>query len=92
MTSLTLGVQYKIQASSVNEVGESELSPAARVTFANRPSAPASLTLSATKEPSIQALWTASSAINGDLIQGYKLYIDNGVGGEFILVFDGSKD
>jgi hypothetical protein len=26
------------------------------------------------------------------LASGYRLYIDNGVGGEFVLVFDGSAD
>lgn len=78
--------------SSVNEVGESELSPSARPIFANRPSAPASLTLSATQQPSIEARWTAPADSHGDLASGYRLYIDNGEGGEWAMVFDGSQD
>ena len=92
MTGLTKGQDYKVQASSVNEVDESELSPAAMLLFANRPDAPASLTLTSTRKPSIEAHWTAPTASNGDEVAGYKLYIDNGVGGDFVVVFDGSSD
>lgn len=49
--TLTLGKALKVQISSVNEVGESALSPSARLTFAYRPSDPASLTLTSTSQP-----------------------------------------
>lgn len=74
------------------EVAESERSPAARITFANRPSAPASLILTSAALPSIEASWTAPAQTNGGSIAGYKLYIDNAAGGQDRVVFDGSKD
>lgn len=92
MTGLTLGTDYKIQISSENEIGESAKSPSARITFANRPDPPASLALSSTKGPTILASWTAPASSNGDLASGYRLYIDNSLGGEFDMVFDGSFD
>lgn len=78
--------------SAVNEVGEGLLSPSARITFANRPSAPASLTLSSSSLPRIDASWTAPASSNGDAVSGYRLYIDDAAGGPDITVFDGSKD
>jgi len=48
--------------------------------------------LTSDKKPSIFAQWTAPTTSNGDQTSGYRLYIDNGVGGEFIKVFDGSFD
>lgn len=92
MTSLTQGQDYKIRISSTNEIGESALSLSARITFANRPSSPATLTLTSTKTPSIEASWTAPASVNGDPASGYRLYIDNALGGEYNMVFDGSFD
>lgn len=92
VTGLTLGAQYKFQVTATNEVGESLHSPSIRVTFANRPDPPASLTLSATSQPSITANWTATPDSKGDMPSGYRLYIDNGDGGVWRLVFDGSND
>ena len=90
LTGLLLGTQYKVQVSSLNEVGESALSPSARITFANRPAPPASLALTSTALPSISAAWAAPAQANGDPISGYRLYIDNAAGGEETLAFDGS--
>jgi len=81
-----------MQVSATNEVGESARSPSARITFANRPDAPASLTLSSNKTPSIDAHWTAPANSNGELPSGYRLYLDNGAGGQYQMVFDGSQD
>jgi hypothetical protein len=44
----------------------------------------------AMQEPHIQATWTAPVSTNGDVIQGYKLYIDDGMGGDYTLVYDGT--
>lgn len=79
-----------MQVSSVNEVGESLLSEANTVLFSNVPNAPASLTLTSTYKPDLTALWTAPSSSNGDTVRGYKLYIDDGQGGDFSLVYDGA--
>ena len=59
--------------------------------FSNVPSVPATLTLTSTAKPDITATWTAPSTINGDAVKGYKLYIDDGEGGDYSLVYDGSK-
>ena len=90
LTGLVLGTQYKVQASTVNEVGESALSPSARIPFANRPSAPASLALASSALPSVSASWTAPLQVNGDPVAGYRLYIDNAAGGGETLAFDGT--
>ena len=91
MTGLTLGLTYKLQVSASNEIGEGSLSDANSILFANVPSTPASLTLTSTSTPDITATWTAPSSVNGDAVKGYKLFIDDGMGGPFSLVFDGSK-
>lgn len=90
LTGLTLGTTYKLQVSSVNAVGESAISDANTVLFANVPSAPATLTLTSSATPDLTATWTAPSSSNGDIIRGYKLYIDDGAGGVYTLVYDGS--
>lgn len=94
LTTLTLGTQYKIQISAVNEVGESEKSEANTILFANVPAPPTSLTLASVvesaQEPQIRATWTAPTDSNGDAVQGYRLYIDDAQGGDFTLVYDGA--
>lgn len=67
------------------------LSPANTILFANIPSAPASLTLTSDASPSLTATWTAPLSANGDAVSGYKLYIDDGQGGDYTLVYDGSN-
>jgi hypothetical protein len=71
----------------VNEIGESELSKSSIVIFANVPSAPASLTLKPTSYPAtIKADWTAPTSVNGDSVQSYRVYVDDGLGGPYKLV------
>ena len=86
-----MGTTYKYEVSSENAIGESALSPALSVLFANVPSQPASLTLTSTSLPSITASWTIPATLNGDIIRGYKLYIDDGQGGDFKLIYDGTN-
>jgi hypothetical protein len=74
----------------VNQIGESILSASNTVIFANLPLAPASLTLTSTASPAqIVASWTAPNQVNGDAIDGYNVYVDDGFGGPFSLVFAG---
>jgi len=58
------------------------------------PSSPQTLTLASIvdkkEEPHIRAVWTPPSSTNGDAIRGYKLYIDDGEGGDYTLVYDGT--
>ena len=82
----------KLQVSAVNQIGESKLSASNTVTFANLPSAPASLSLTSNAQPAeIVASWTAPSQVNGDAIDGYNVYVDDGYGGPFSLVFEGKN-
>lgn len=95
LTSLVLGSSYKIQVSSSNEVGESQKSESVTILFANAPSQPASLSLAPglpliKSEPHIVATWSAPVSVNGDAVRGYKLYIDNGEGSDYSLVYDGT--
>ena len=80
--------------SSENEVGESLLSEANTILFANVPSSPTSLVLTPSvvtkEEPHIIATWSAPSTMNGDAVSGYNLYIDDGEGGDYSLVYDGT--
>lgn len=62
------------------------------VIFANPPSVPSSLVLSAATDPAvIIAQWTAPISLNGDVISGYRVYIDDGLGGSLNLVLDGDS-
>jgi uncharacterized linocin/CFP29 family protein len=89
MSGLTLGDSYKIQVSSINEQGESDLSESNTILFANVPSEPATISLSAQDSPpQIVVEWTAPSDINGDIVRGYHVYVDNGYGGPFNLVLN----
>jgi hypothetical protein len=90
ITGLTLGVTYKIEVSSTNDVGESSLSDITSVVFANVPSSPQTLTMTTTSQPALTAAWTAPLSSNGDAVRGYTLYIDDGNGGDFTLVYNGS--
>lgn len=89
LSSLSLGETLGLQVSSFNEIGESPLSRSISVVFTNVPSAPASLTLTADSNE-LTAAWTAPLNQKGDTVSGYRVYVDDGHGGPFTLVFDGS--
>ena len=59
------------------------------ILFANVPSNPATLTLSASQS-AIVAKWTAPVSANGDSVSGYRVYVDDGLGGPFKIVLDGT--
>jgi len=91
LSGLELGTTYKLQVTALNEIGESLLSASNSVVFANVPDAPDSLTLTASINPNmIQIDWTAPTNMNGDSVKGYLIYLDNGKGGPFELIFDGT--
>lgn len=83
------GKTYKLQVSAVNEIGESLLSLANTVLHAMTPDMPDVLTLSSLDYPaSISIRWTAPLNTNGDDVWGYRVYLDNGRGGPFRLIYD----
>jgi hypothetical protein len=50
------------------------------------------LSLTSNAKPAeIVASWTAPSQVNGDAIDGYNVYVDDGYGGPFSLVFEGKN-
>ena len=89
MTGLTLGNQYKLQISALNEIGESALSTSSMIVFANVPDAPASLQLTPTASDASTILieWEAPEEANGDAVTSYDVYLDNGRGGPFERIF-----
>lgn len=92
LNSLTLGQKLKLQVSAHNNVGESILSKSNSITFANVPSEPQQVTLETMDDLStMRVMWTAPVQANGDAIHGYKVYVDDGIGGPYSLVFDGSN-
>lgn len=73
-------------------MGEGAKSIPLSLLFANVPAAPATITLTAGLSPlaHIKTAWTwGSAATNGDAISGYRVYIDDGYGGPFSLVYSG---
>jgi hypothetical protein len=53
------------------------------------PDKPASITLTPMTQPlAIKIDWTAPLNSNGDNTWGYRVYLDNGRGGPFTLIFD----
>jgi hypothetical protein len=92
LTGLVLGRSYKLQVSATNEIGESQLSVARTLLFANVPTKPASLTLTASIDPTVLlAEWASPSSENGDAVSGYQVYVDDGFGGPFTLVYNGQN-
>jgi hypothetical protein len=90
--SLDLGANLKLQVTAVNEIGESQRSTSNAIIFANVPAKPNSLVLTTSQDLSIIASWTAPTSVNGDAIRGYRVYVDDGIGGPYELVFDGFSD
>jgi len=81
LSGLVEGTSYKIQISSVNSVGESLLSDALIFTFANTPSAPQNLVLTSTASR-ISMTWKAPASSNGDVVSGYRIHINDGLGSD----------
>lgn len=79
ITGVSLGTNYKVEISSVNLIGESVKSPALVTKFANVPSVPLTFVLTSTTKE-IKATWAAPTTINGDAVQGYYIYMDDGQG------------
>jgi hypothetical protein len=89
LSGLTLGATLKVEVSTLNEIGESDKSKSVSLIFANVPSAPQTLTLQTSESVTILAAWTMPSNVNGDAVRGYRVYVDDGMGGSYSMVFDG---
>jgi predicted DNA-binding ArsR family transcriptional regulator len=75
------GANYDISVAAFNEVGEGSKSAALTVMAAKIPDAPTGITMISQSSNAIAFRWTAPSDGGTPLI-GYKIWWDNGLGGE----------
>jgi len=88
-TGLTGGTLYQIAVSSVNTIGESDLSNILQAPAADVPTAPSSLSvISSTKyffefslanRTSVNIKWNVPASTGGNAINSYKVYLNDGV-------------
>ena len=76
---------------AVNKVGASETSSIVSVPIAAYPAAPTGLARTTSTKTSITVAWNKSidTELPAGLITGYHLYMDNGLRGDFELVYNG---
>ena len=90
--SLTVGLFYSFKYSANNIVGSSDFSDVLTVPLADVPSKPSSLILTPLSKTSISVEWSASTSTGspaGD-ITGYVVYRDNGLAGDYTLIYNGT--
>jgi hypothetical protein len=91
LSGLTEGYDYQVSVAAKNAQGTGVDSDYLSFRFANTPSSPQSFTLEST-DLEITAKWQPPTDNNGDFVQSYKVYLDNGFGGEPKLVHTASKE
>jgi len=75
--------------SAVSVIGEGPKSNPLQIWAVNTPSAPL-LSLSDTARSSCSVYWSAVSPPSNSLITGYRLYIDDGLDGDYQIAYDGT--
>ncbi len=88
-TGITEGQSYVFSISAVSAIGEGPKSLDSLFWAIDTPSAPP-LSVVATTRESCTVQWTAATPPNFSLITGYVLLIDDGLGGDFSVAYDGS--
>lgn len=88
-TGVTEGQSYLISISAVSGIGEGPKSLDSIYWAIDTPSAP-TLSIVETTRDSCTVSWNAVTPPNYSLITGYVLLIDDGLGGEFKVAYDGS--
>ena len=89
--TMTAGRFYQFSYTAINSIDTSEASHIVTVPAADYPEAPANLVRVASTRNSISVVWdeVADTQLPAGLTTGYSLYIDNGLHGDFILIYDG---
>lgn len=90
--SLTVGQFYSFKYTAANVVGTSDFSDVLTVPVANVPAQPSDLILTSVSKTSISVQWSASTSTGspaGD-ITGYVVYRDNGLSGDYTMIYNGT--
>jgi hypothetical protein len=94
-TQLTSGLTYRLKSLAVNDVGSSDFTGATSVALASLPGTPSvPVRVAALSTPTRIALqWTAPTSTDspGGDITGYRLWMDDGLGGDFAIIYDGEN-
>jgi len=91
---LTPGKLYRFQYYAVNAMGESAASATTTVASSALPDAPTNIVINwlISTKTSLGIEWSAPTAVPSSSITGYLLEMDDGHGGQFSRIYDGSKD
>lgn len=89
--AMTAGLFYQFSYLAVNKVGDSELSSVLTVPIGDVPAQPTGLARTSSAKTSIGVVWDQSfdTQTPAGKITGYRLYMDNGLHGDYDLVYDG---
>jgi hypothetical protein len=86
---VTNGLTYSFSVSAVTMIGEGAKSLTSTFWALDVPSAP-TVSVTGTSRDSCSVAWAAVAAPTGSQISGYRILIDDGLGGDFIVAFDSS--
>lgn len=88
--TLVAGQSYLISISATSAIGEGPRSLDSLFWAIDTPAAPSSLSVVETSRESCTVTWTPVTPPANSLITGYVLMIDDGLGGDFSIAYDGS--
>ena len=83
-------LKYRFQVAATNAIGDSEWSTPVRLYVAEKPDAPATLTVASQSTESIKVEWSVPVSDGGCDLEGYRLYIEDVSEPGAVLVYDGS--
>jgi len=87
---MTAGRFYQFSYTAKNRVGASTASSIVTVPVADYPLPPAAISRTASSRTSISVAWdkVADTQLPAGLITGYRLFMDNGLHGDFVNVYN----
>lgn len=87
-TAVTAGNSYQVSISAVTTIGEGDKSLVGSFWAVDTPSAP-TITVTDTSRDSCTVSWTAVTPPTNSLITGYIVLIDDGLGGNYKVAYNG---